>query len=144
MKSDIRDRGLDTNGLSSVIGVVVSLGVVLIGLYVLATVVSSMDSTAVEMSNLTWTNSDTPAFETFGVSSMLPIAIVGVGIMTVFVGAFAVIGDGDSKPRERSTDNSRKTENYINTNNKKNVSDSNFNTYGDGTKIEFSSERFMR
>lgn len=88
---------LDETAMTGAVGIVVALGAVLIGLYIIAIVVGAM-GTQVTTGNIllsskwntTITNIDTSAGSSFNIASILPIAIVGVGIMTIVVGAFAV------------------------------------------------------
>jgi hypothetical protein len=88
---------LDESGMTGAVGIVVALGAVLIGLYIIAIVVGAMGTQVTTGSillsgrwNTTITNIDTSAGSSFNIASILPIAIVGVGIMTIVVGAFAV------------------------------------------------------
>jgi len=88
---------LDETGMTGAVGIVVALGAVLIGLYIIAIVVGSMGSQVTGGNillstkwNTTISNIDNSAGSSFNIASILPIAIVGVGIMTIVVGAFAM------------------------------------------------------
>jgi hypothetical protein len=88
---------LDESGMTGAVGIVIALGAVLIGLYIIAIVVGSMGTQVTSGNillsskwNTTVSSIDTSASSTFNIASILPIAIVGVGIMTIVVGAFAV------------------------------------------------------
>lgn len=88
---------LNEQAMTGAIGIVIALGAVLIGLYIIAIVVGSMGTQVTSGNillsskwNTTITNIDTSAGSTFNIASILPIAIIGVGIMTIVVGAFAV------------------------------------------------------
>jgi hypothetical protein len=88
---------LDEQGMTGAVGIVIALGAVLIGLYIIAIVVGAMGTQVTGGNillsakwNTTISNIDTSAGSTFNIASILPIAIVGVGIMTIVVGAFAV------------------------------------------------------
>lgn len=89
-------RYLDETGMTGAVGIIVALGAVLIGLYIIAIVVGSMGTQVTSGNillsgrwNTTITSIDTSAGSTFNIASILPIAIVGVGIMTIVIGAFA-------------------------------------------------------
>ncbi len=88
---------LNESGMTGAVGIVVALGAVLIGLYIIAIVVGAMGTQVTSGNillsgkwNTTISNIDTSAGSSFNIASILPIAIVGVGIMTIVVGAFAV------------------------------------------------------
>jgi hypothetical protein len=133
-----------------VVGIVVALGAVLIGMYIIAIIVGSMGSTMAGLTEVTVTSTDSSTTfvnanseDMFNIASILPIAIVGVGIMTIFVGAFAVMSDSSPRETQKPVD---KTTVVPNTYSRKDQpttstkSDNNFITYGDNTKIEFSEQ----
>jgi hypothetical protein len=73
----------DEHGFTSALGIVTALGVVLIGLYIIAIVVGNMGTQVSDGSiklsaawNTTLTNVDTGARSSFQIANILPIAIV--------------------------------------------------------------------
>lgn len=88
---------LDEQAMTGAVAIIIALGAVLIGLYIIAIVVGAMGTQVTGGNillsgrwNTTISNIDASAGSTFNIASILPIAIVGVGIMTIVVGAFAV------------------------------------------------------
>mgnify|MGYP001262247589 CR=1 FL=1 len=80
---------LDEQGMTSAVAIIIALGAVLIGLYIIAIVVGAMGTQVTGGNillspswNTTISNIDASAGSTFNIASILPIAIVGVGIMT--------------------------------------------------------------
>jgi hypothetical protein len=81
--------------MGGAIGIVVTIAAVVIALYITAIVVGSMSKTTTGLSlplawNTTVTNLDTQAQSSFALSGILPIAIVGVGILGIIISAFAM------------------------------------------------------
>ena len=87
---------LDETAMQGAIGIIIAVGGVLIALYIIAVVVGSI-SFAVTSGNIklstTWnttiTNIDSQAQATFNLANVLPIAIIGVGILMIVIGAFS-------------------------------------------------------
>jgi len=87
---------LDESAMQGAIGIIIAVGGVLIALYIIAVVVGSI-SYAVTSGNIklspTWnttiTNIDSQAQATFNLANVLPIAIIGVGILMIVIGAFS-------------------------------------------------------
>lgn len=87
---------MDETALQGAIGIIIAVGGVLIALYIIAVVVGSI-SYAVTSGNIklspTWnttiTNIDSQAQATFNLANVLPIAIIGVGILMIVIGAFS-------------------------------------------------------
>ena len=87
---------MDETAMQGAIGIIIAVGGVLIALYIIAVVVGSI-SYAVTSGNIklspTWnstiTNIDSQAQATFNLANVLPIAIIGVGILMIVIGAFA-------------------------------------------------------
>ena len=79
---------MDDSAMQGAIGIIIAVGGVLIALYIIAVVVGSI-SYAVTSGNIklspTWnntiTNIDSQAQATFNLANVLPIAIIGVGIL---------------------------------------------------------------
>jgi hypothetical protein len=92
---------MDETGFAGALGIVVSLGVVLIGMYVIAIVVGSMGSSVTTNGIINTTSAwgtilssvDTNARSSFSIAGILPIAIVGVGVMSIVIGAFSFGGN---------------------------------------------------
>lgn len=95
-KSDEATPEMDETAMQGAIGIIIAVGGVLIALYIIAVVVGSI-SYAVTSGNIklspTWnstiTNIDSQAQATFNLANVLPIAIIGVGILMIVIGAFA-------------------------------------------------------
>jgi hypothetical protein len=87
---------MDESAMQGAIGIIIAVGGVLIALYIIAVVVGSI-SYAVTSGNIklspTWnttiTNIDSQAQATFNLANVLPIAIIGVGILMIVIGAFS-------------------------------------------------------
>jgi hypothetical protein len=87
---------MDDSAMQGAIGIIIAVGGVLIALYIIAVVVGSI-SYAVTSGNIklspTWnttiTNIDSQAQATFNLANVLPIAIIGVGILMIVIGAFS-------------------------------------------------------
>jgi hypothetical protein len=83
------------DAMSGAVGIVVTLAAVIITLYITAIIVGSMSKTTTGLAlptawNTTITALDTQAQSSFSLSGIIPIAIVGVGILTIIIGAFAM------------------------------------------------------
>ena len=87
---------MDETAMQGAIGIIIAVGGVLIALYIIAVVVGSI-SYAVSSGNIklstTWNttiaNIDSQAQATFNLANVLPIAIIGVGILMIVIGAFS-------------------------------------------------------
>lgn len=87
---------MDESAMQGAIGIIIAVGGVLIALYIIAVVVGSI-SYSVSSGNIrlssTWnttiTNIDSQAQSTFNLANVLPIAIIGVGILMIVIGAFS-------------------------------------------------------
>jgi hypothetical protein len=82
--------------MQGAIGIIIAVGGVLIALYIIAVVVGSISysvtSGNIKLSstwNTTITNIDSQAQASFNLANVLPIAIIGVGILMIVIGAFA-------------------------------------------------------
>jgi energy-converting hydrogenase Eha subunit A len=87
----------EEHGFSSALGIVTALGVTLIGLYIIAIVVGNLGTQVSDGSiklssawNTTLTNVDSGARSSFQIANILPIAVVGVGVMAIVIGAFSM------------------------------------------------------
>jgi hypothetical protein len=87
---------LDESAMQGAIGIIIAVGGVLIALYIIAVVVGSISysvtSGNIKLSstwNTTITNIDNQAQASFNLANVLPIAIIGVGILMIVIGAFA-------------------------------------------------------
>jgi hypothetical protein len=86
---------IDEKAISGPVAIVVTLGAVIICLYIAAIVVGSMSKTALALGlpanwTVTVNSLDVQANSSFGLAGVLPIAIIGVGILTIIIGAFAM------------------------------------------------------
>ena len=87
---------VDETAMQGAIGIIVAVGGVLIALYIIAVVVGSI-SYSVTGGNIklspTWCqtvlNIDSQAQASFNLANVLPIAIIGVGILMIVIGAFS-------------------------------------------------------
>jgi len=87
---------MDETAMQGAIGIIIAVGGVLIALYIIAVVVGSI-SYSVTGGNIklspTWCqtilNVDTQAQASFNLANVLPIAIIGVGILMIVIGAFS-------------------------------------------------------
>jgi hypothetical protein len=98
---------MDDSAMQGAIGIIIAVGGVLIALYIIAVVVGSI-SYAVTSGNIklspTWnntiTNIDSQAQATFNLANVLPIAIIGVGILiSVYKNVFNTIHPYDCNRR---------------------------------------------
>ena len=87
---------MDDSAMQGAIGIIIAVGGVLIALYVIAVVIGSISyavtSGSIKLSptwNNTITNIDSQAQATFNLANVLPIAIIGVGILMIVIGAFS-------------------------------------------------------
>jgi hypothetical protein len=94
--SDAATPEVDESALQGAIGIIIAVGGVLIALYIIAVVVGSISysvtSGNIKLSstwNTTITNIDNQAQASFNLANVLPIAIIGVGILMIVIGAFA-------------------------------------------------------
>ena len=83
----------ESAGIESGVGIVVTIAAVIIAIYITTIVVGSMSKTSTGMAlpaawNTTVSALDTSAQSSFALMNILPIAIVGVGILTIIIGAF--------------------------------------------------------
>jgi hypothetical protein len=83
---------VDETAMQGAIGIIIAVGGVLIALYIIAVVVGSISysvtSGNIKLSttwNTTITNIDSQAQATFNLANVLPIAIIGVGILNVLL-----------------------------------------------------------
>jgi hypothetical protein len=78
------------------VGIVITLAAVIIALYITAIVTGSISQTAtsINMGSTVWENTitglDSSAQSSFSLAAILPIAIVGVGILVIIITAFAM------------------------------------------------------
>lgn len=97
-KSDEATPEMDETAMQGAIGIIIAVGGVLIALYIIAVVVGSI-SYAVTSGNIklspTWnstiTNIDSQAQATFNLANVLPIAIIGVGTISMLIGIYVAI-----------------------------------------------------
>jgi len=87
---------LDKTGFQGVMGVIMAFGGVIIGLYIIGVVTGSLgtqvSSGTIVMNskwNTTITSLDTTASSAFNLAGVLPIAIIGTGILGLLLSAFA-------------------------------------------------------
>ena len=87
---------LDKTGMQGVMGVVMAFGGVIIGLYIVGVVTGSLGtqvSSGTMVMNAKWNTTitalDTSSSGTFSLAGVLPIAIIGVGILGLLMSAFA-------------------------------------------------------
>jgi hypothetical protein len=93
--ASVETPAVDESAVEGPVGIVVTIAAVVIALYITAIVVGSMSKTTSGLSltsawNTTISSLDTQAQSSFALSGILPIAIVGVGILTIIIGAFAM------------------------------------------------------
>jgi hypothetical protein len=86
---------MDESAMEGAVGIVVTLAAVIIALYITAIVVGAMSKTTTGLGlpaawNTTLTSLDTQATSSFSLAGILPIAIVGVGILVIIISAFAM------------------------------------------------------
>ena len=86
---------IDEDAMQGAIGIIIAVGGVLIALYIIGVVVGSISYTTTNMipHNSTWCltidNMDTQAQASLNLANVLPIAIIGVGILMIVIGAFS-------------------------------------------------------
>ena len=87
---------LDKTGMQGVMGVVMAFGGVIIGLYIVGVVTGSLGtqvSSGTMIMNAKWNTTitalDTSSSGAFSLAGVLPIAIIGVGILGLLMSAFA-------------------------------------------------------
>jgi hypothetical protein len=93
--SSVPTPQMDESAMAGAIGVIVTLAAVIIALYITAIVVGAMSKTTTGLGlpaawNTTITGLDTQATSSFSLAGILPIAIVGVGILVIIISAFAM------------------------------------------------------
>jgi hypothetical protein len=86
---------IDESAMEGAVGIVVTLAAVIIALYITAIVVGSMSKTSTGLAlpatwNTTVTALDSNATSSFSLAGILPIAIIGVGILVIIISAFAM------------------------------------------------------
>jgi hypothetical protein len=91
----VETPAIDESGMEGAVGIVVTLAAVIIALYITAIVVGSMSKTTTGLAlpaawNTTITALDTNATSSFSLAGILPIAIIGVGILVIIISAFAM------------------------------------------------------
>lgn len=82
----------DESGMSSALGIIVALGTVVIGLYIIAIVTGSIDY-SVQTGNILMTDQfnttidqlSTNAATSFSLANIVPIAIVGIGVLALVI-----------------------------------------------------------
>lgn len=82
----------DECGMSSALGIIVALGTVVIGLYIIAIVTGSIDY-SVQTGNILMTDQfnttidqlSTNAATSFSLANIVPIAIVGIGVLALVI-----------------------------------------------------------
>jgi hypothetical protein len=92
---DVETPVIDESAMVGAVGIVVSLAAVIIALYITAIVVGSMSKTSAGLAlpatwNTTVTALDTNATSSFSLAGILPIAIVGVGVLVIIISAFSM------------------------------------------------------
>jgi hypothetical protein len=98
--STVATPEMDETAMEGAVGIVVTIAAVIIALYITSIVVGSMskvvatDGTgAIVLTpawNTTMTGLDSQATSSFSLAGILPIAIVGVGILVIIISAFAM------------------------------------------------------
>jgi hypothetical protein len=93
--ASVETPAIDETAMAGAIGVIVTLAAVIIALYITAIVVGAMSKTTTGLGlpaawNTTITGLDTQATSSFSLAGILPIAIVGVGILVIIISAFAM------------------------------------------------------
>jgi hypothetical protein len=90
---------MDESAMEGAVGIVVTLASVIIALYITAIVTGAMSKvvapggTGLVLTpawNTTITSLDTQSQSSFSLAGILPIAIVGVGILVIIISAFAM------------------------------------------------------
>jgi hypothetical protein len=93
--SSVPTPEMDETAMAGAVGIIVTLAAVIIALYITAIVVGAMSKTTQGLGlpaawNTTLTSLDTQATSSFSLAGILPIAIVGVGILVIIISAFAM------------------------------------------------------
>jgi hypothetical protein len=93
--ASVETPAVDESAMEGAVGIVVTLAAVIIALYITAIVVGSMSKTTTGLAlpaawNTTITALDTNATSSFSLAGILPIAIIGVGILVIIISAFAM------------------------------------------------------
>jgi hypothetical protein len=93
--ASVETPAIDESAMEGAVGIVVTLAAVIIALYITAIVVGSMSKTTTGLAlpaawNTTVTALDTNATSSFSLAGILPIAIIGVGILVIIISAFAM------------------------------------------------------
>ena len=86
---------IDESAMEGAVATVVTLAATIIALYITAIVVGSMSKTTTSLGmtaawNTTLTALDTQSQSSFALAGILPIAIIGVGILVIIISAFAM------------------------------------------------------
>lgn len=87
---------VDESAMTGAVGIVVTLAAVIISLYICAIVIGSFSKTATSNLglpaawNTTVTGLDTNAQSSFSLAGIIPIAVIGVGILVIIISAFAM------------------------------------------------------
>jgi len=93
--SDEATPEIDEDAMQGAIGIIIAVGGVLIALYIIGVVVGSISYTTTTLipRNSTWCltidHMDTQAQASMNLANVLPIAIIGVGILMIVIGAFS-------------------------------------------------------
>ncbi len=92
---EVETPEIDSTAMEGAVGIVVTLAAVIIALYITAIVVGSMSGTTRGLAlPATWNTTvaalDTQATASFSLAGILPIAIIGVGILVIIISAFAM------------------------------------------------------
>jgi hypothetical protein len=107
--ASVETPAIDESGMEGAIGIVITVAAVIIALYISAIVVASMSKTVSSGGwygngtaigggglglpaawNQTMYGLDSNANNSFSLANILPIAIVGVGILVIIISAFAM------------------------------------------------------
>lgn len=93
---EVETPEMGTEAMEGAVGIVVTLAATIIALYICAIVVGSFSKTAVGTMALpaTWNTTvtalDTNAQSSFSLAGIIPIAVIGVGILVIIISAFAM------------------------------------------------------
>jgi len=93
--SSVETPEMGTDAMEGAVGIVITLAAVIIAIYITAIVAGSVSKSAGDLGlpaawNTTVTSLDSQANSSFSLASILPIAIVGVGILVIIISAFAM------------------------------------------------------
>jgi hypothetical protein len=97
--STVATPEMDDTAMEGAVGIVITVAAVIIALYITAIVTGAMSKvvapggTGIVLTpawNTTITGMDTQATSSFSLAGILPIAIVGVGILVIIISAFAM------------------------------------------------------